>query len=106
MIRADIRPGGVAEWSNALVLKTSRGLAPLVGSNPTPTVGKCPESQANASASADAGDDPQPVDPESLAHPLRAAAPDADLAELAERWPELPEAIRTGIMAMVRAVAR
>ena len=31
-------PGGVAERLNAPVLKTGRGLVPLVGSNPTPTV--------------------------------------------------------------------
>ncbi len=33
-----INTGGVAEWLKAPVLKTGRGLVPLVGSNPTPTV--------------------------------------------------------------------
>ncbi len=30
-------PGGVSEWSIELVLKTSRGVEPLEGSNPSPT---------------------------------------------------------------------
>lgn len=33
------------------------------------------------------------------------AAPDADLAALVAAWPTLPEAIRAGIVAMVKAAA-
>jgi hypothetical protein len=43
-----------------------------------------------------------PLEP--LAHPLARETPiDPDLAQIVESWPRLPEAIRAGILAMVRA---
>jgi hypothetical protein len=39
------------------------------------------------------------------AHGQRAASDDPDLAAVAEAWPDLPEAIKAGIVAMVKAAS-
>jgi hypothetical protein len=46
-----------------------------------------------------------PVDPV-LIHDNRQSDPDLDLAAVAEAWPKLPEAIKAGILAMVKAAGR
>jgi hypothetical protein len=40
------------------------------------------------------------------AHGQRAASNDPDLAAVVKAWPTLPEAIRAGILAMVKAAKR
>ena len=74
-------------------------------SNPQPLAGHLISSQAAT-----------PESPEENAHSRGSAAPgaavgaentpiDADLQAIIQRWPELPEAVKAGILAMVRPTA-
>lgn len=92
-----------------------------MGSSPTPVIGERTRQNTSNAASplglrqphSDRGSRTEPIQNDSprLPRATRGATrdrvvPDPDLAAIVAAWPELPEALRAGILAMVKAASK